>query len=352
MAVLKTLNAELKGICCALPQKSQSIYEIGEDNFTPDEIRKTTNAIGVDRLFTATLGQTTADLCYGAAEKLIEKLGWEKESIDGLLFISQTPDYKAPATACVLQGKLGLQEGCLALDINLGCSGFVYGAFLASQFIQSGACKRVIVMTGDALRRHIHPEDKGMVFIISDGCAACGFEYTEQENPMSFIMKSDGQGYQNLIIEAGAERMPSSEATKEIYEDKDGSRRSKEHLYMNGMGVFTFAIKQVPKILSEVMELHQWDKESVDLFLLHQANAYMVKYIAKRAKIDEEKMPVNINKFGNTSGATIPFLICDLYEQEFKERKKAVFSGFGVGLSWGAIAGTIGPLACAEIITV
>ncbi|QHI72078.1 3-oxoacyl-ACP synthase III family protein [Aminipila terrae] len=335
MAVLRTSNVELRGICCALPRNSKSIYDIGEGYFSKEEIEKTTKAVGVKEIFVADEGQTASDFCFAAAENLIKKLGWEKESIDGLIFISQTPDYTLPATSCILQGRLGLKEDCISLDVNLGCSGFVHGLFLAGQFIKSGSCKRVVVLTGDVLRRYISPEDKGITFIISDGGTATGVEYTEEENPMTFMMKSDGSGYKDLIIEAGGGRVPLSEKTKEMYADKDGSRRSKENLYMNGMGIFTFAIKQVPKIINDILEAHLWSRETVDLFLLHQANAYMVKYIAKRAKVDENKIPININKFGNTNGSTIPFLICDINEQLLQEKRNVILAGFGVGLSWG-----------------
>ncbi|MBN7774062.1 ketoacyl-ACP synthase III [Clostridium aminobutyricum] len=351
MPILKTVNVELTGICCALPQNAKSIYEIGDGYFSKDEIEKATHSVGVKELFVAEKDQTAADFCYAAAEKLIETLKWEKDTIDGLLFVSQTPDYKMPATSCVLHGRLGLKSDCIALDINLGCSGFVHGLFLASQFIQSGACKRILVMTGDTLRRHISPQDKGISFIISDGGAATAVEYSKHPTPMTFIMKTDGNGYEDLIIEAGGERLHCSEETKQLYEDKDGSKRSKENFYMNGMNVFTFAIKQVPNVLNQILEEHPWNRADVDLFLLHQANSYMVKYIAKRAKIDENKIPINIGKFGNTNGSTIPFLICDL-KDKWQNRKNVVLAGFGIGLSWGAVACELEKLECAEIIRI
>ena len=351
MPILKTTNVKLTGICCALPQNVKSIYEIGEGYFSESEIEKATNSVGVKELFVAEDDQTAADFCYAAAEKLIENLKWDKDSIDGLLFISQTPDYKMPATACVLHGRLGLKSDCIALDINLGCSGFVHGLFVASQFIQGGSCKRILVLTGDTLRRHIAPQDKGISFIISDGGAATAVEYTQQLTPMTLIMKADGSGYGDLIIEAGGERLPYSEETKQLYEDKDGSKRAKENLYMNGMNIFTFAIKQVPNLINQILEEHPWDKETVDLFLMHQANAYMVKYIAKRAKIDENKIPINIGKFGNTNGSTIPFLICDI-KDDWQMKKNVVLAGFGVGLSWGAVACQLTSLEHTEIIRI
>jgi len=352
MPVLKTKHVKIQGICCALPRERKTVYEIGEGYFDRETIEKTASTIGVKYLYTAAEGVTASDLCFEAAERLIEKLGWEKDSIDGLLFLTQTPDYKMPATACILQHRLGLSENCVAMDINLGCSAFVYGVFTAAQFIENATCRRMLVMVGDTVRSHISPMDKGLTFIISDAGTVTALEYVQDAGPMSLAVYTDGSGYQDLIIEAGGSRMPASEETKAYYTDSDGSRRRKEDFYMNGMGVFTFAVKRVPVLLQDIMAEHGWTEKDVDLFLLHQANAYMVKYISKRAKIPEQKIPINIDKYGNTNGSTIPFLICDIYHENPAQSNHAVLAGFGVGLSWGGIAMTLGELQCADIISV
>jgi 3-oxoacyl-[acyl-carrier-protein] synthase-3 len=352
MPVLKTKHVKIRGICCALPKGRKTIYDIGEGYFDRETIEKTTSAIGVKYIYTAAEGMTASDLCFEAAERLMEKLGWERDTVDGVLFVSQTPDYKLPATACVLQHRLGLSDNCVAMDINLGCSGFVYGVFTAAQFLENATCKRVLVMVGDTVRGHISPMDKGITFIISDAGTATALEYAEDTDPMSIAVYTDGSGYRDLIIEGGGSRLPVSEETKQYYTDSDGSKRRKEDLYMNGMGIFTFAVKRVPVLLRDIMAEHGWTEENVDLFLLHQANAYMVKYISKRAKIPETKIPINIDKYGNTNGSTIPLLICDLYHEDPAQSRRAVLAGFGVGLSWGGITLTLGDLLCADIITV
>lgn len=351
MPVLKTQKVKLRGVCCALPEDKKTVFEIGKDHFDEDLIEKTTSAIGVKEIYIADANTTASDLCFAAAERLIQQLGWERHTIDGLLFISQTPDYKMPATACILQHRLGLSVDCVALDINLGCSGFVYGIFTASQFIETKTCKRVLVLNGDTLRRHISPKDKGITFIISDAGSAAAVEYSEDAEPMTIVACSDGSGYKDLIVEAGGSRLPISEETGAYYTDQDGNVRKKEDLYMNGMGIFTFAVKRVPALIQSVLADHGWVEENVDLFLLHQANAYMLKYISKRAKIPGPKMPVNIDKYGNTNGSTIPFLICDLFGEQPERKNNAVLAGFGVGLSWGAVALTLKDL-CTDIIYV
>lgn len=346
-----TNHVEIKGICCALPDNPKTTEQIGRGYFDEEIIKQTSNTIGVKTIFYAKEGQTASDLCFEAAENLMNKLNWERDSVDGLLFISQTPDYKLPATACVLQNRLGLSIDCIALDINLGCSGFVNGLFLASQMIELGTCKRVLVLVGDTLRNHLSPRDRGITFIISDSGTATALEYVE-ERKTSFIMYSDGSGAEDLIVRAGGERIPSTAETRQLVEEEENNWRSKEHVFMNGMGIFTFAVKRVPAILREISAMHGWEDKDVKKYLLHQANAYMIKYISKRAKIGEDKIPINIHKFGNTNGSTIPVLLCDLFGCELQPGDNVILCGFGVGLSWGAAAMTIPDLSCAEIMYV
>jgi 3-oxoacyl-[acyl-carrier-protein] synthase-3 len=350
MAMLKTEHVKMSGVCCTLPGEGQSIYEVGKDYFSEEVIRKTANPIGVETLYFAGVGQTASDMCFAAAEHLIEKLQWSREEIDGLLFVSQTPDYKTPATACILQDRLALSKNCLAMDINFGCSGFAYGYYVASSLIESGACNKVLLLVGDALRENISPEDKGLTFIIGDSGTATGIERTDSANPSSLIVKTDGSGYKALIISAGGARNPIDPLTSIRLEDDDGNKRSAEDMFMDGLAVFTFVVKEIPLLIEELSAAQGIPKDDFDYYLMHQANAYMIKYIAKRSKVPLEKFPVNIGKYGNTNGSTIPFLICDLAENELKEPKDVIMSGFGVGLSWGGIATKLGALACADII--
>lgn len=350
MPTLLTRHAQIRGISTVLPKKSISVFDISKGSYNTEEIEKISRTIGVKTLYQAENNQTAADLCFSAAEKVIEELLWERDTIDGLLFLSQTPDYIAPATACVLHNRLNLSKNCIALDINYGCSAFINGLFLAAQFIESRVCKRILVLVGDTLRRTTSPLDKGLTFILSDAGSATAMEYSEVECLMTSTIYTDGSGFRDLIIPAGGFRIPKDEDTCELKEAEEGNMRSQENFYMNGMNIFTFAIKRVPEVLCEILVEHGWIQEDVQYFLLHQANAYMVNYIAKRAKIDKEKIPININKYGNTSGATIPLLISDLFGQTRNQQSNVVFSGFGVGLSWGAVATTLKDVTCPPIM--
>ncbi len=297
--------------------------------------------MGINELYEAKQEQTAADLCAHSAEILLEELGWGKDSIDGLLFLSQTPDYITPATSCVLQHRLGLPTSCVSSDFNFGCTGFIHGIFFGSQLIELKTCRRVLVLIGDTLRRLSSEYDRGLYFILSDAGSAIGLEYEESAHAMTTVLHTDGSGYDGLIVPAGGTRIPKTAETCVLKEDKDGNQRSQEHYYMNGMDIFTFAVKQIPELIQETLELVGWGRDSIDQYFLHQANVHMVKHIAKRAKIDINKCPMNIGQYGNTSGCSIPLLLVDRQKNgRAFSGERVLLCGFGVGLAWGATATT------------
>jgi 3-oxoacyl-[acyl-carrier-protein] synthase-3 len=352
MAKLQTDQVKISGVCCVLPGDGRSVYEIGAPYFDEETIRKTAAPIGVERIYTAPEGMTASDMCAHAAERLIEGLGWDRGDIGAIIFISQTPDYRIPATSGILQNRLGLKEDCVAYDVNLGCSAFVNGYFLAANLIEAGSCDKALLLIGDTLRAYVSPEDKGLTFIISDGGSATALERSEDVVRTSFIIKNDGAGYESLVIPAGGARKASDESTGVRKDDGSGNRRSEDDMYMDGMDVFTFAVRQIPPLIDELSAYHGAPKEDVDCYLLHQANAYMLKYIAKRAGIPMDKIPVNIGKYGNMNGSTIPFLLADLAPSGGLDGREVVMAGFGVGLSWGGVATKLGALEYAEVMHV
>ena len=350
MAVLETKCVKISGITVTLPKNKLSVYDLGKENFSKEDIEPISKGVGVNYVYEAHKEQTAADLCLNSAEKLLKDLNWAKESIDGLIYVSQTPDYIAPATACILQNRLNLSSDCIAFDINYGCTGFLNGLLLASQFIETGTCKRVLVLVGDTLRRMVSELDKGLYFILSDAGSAIGVEYCEEKNKIITTMHTDGSGYDGLMVPAGGARIPKSQYTSKMVEVEDGNIRCAENYYMKGMDIFSFAIKKVPVLLNEIIQLSGWDRDEINYFFLHQANAYMVNYITKRAKIDKNKCPINISRYGNTNGSTIPLLLVDYYEKNKKfDDIKAILCAFGVGLSWGATALQLNDLICSDI---
>jgi 3-oxoacyl-[acyl-carrier-protein] synthase-3 len=314
---------------------------VGAGFFDEATIDKTAKSIGVERLYSAAPGQTAADLCEAAARRLMSGLGWDPASVGGLLFLCQTPDYRVPATAGILQDRLGLPRDCLTLDINLGCSAFVNAWVVAASLVESRACGRVLILIGDTLRRHVDPADRNVTFILSDAGSATAIERVPSPMPACAVVKSDGSGYEALIMRTGGERDLAW----------GGSPGNGPDVFtMDGSAVFSFAVKEVPVLLQEVADLYGRPMDEFALVLLHQANAYMLKYIAKRAKIPMAKVPVNIGRYGNTNGSTIPFLICDLADSALAVEQEVLMAGFGIGLSWAGAAMSLGALGFAETI--
>lgn len=299
-----------------------------------------TKMTGVQRRHWADDNVTASDLCLAAANRLIERLSWEKDTIDALIFISQTPDYRLPATACVMQAKLGLRKGIIAFDINLGCSAYPYGLWLASMLLSSGSAERVLLAVGDTSSRVVDLQDRATAMLFGDAGAVTALTKSSGTGLSHFILGSDGGGFQNLIIREGAFRTGEAEA---------GPTPSK--LFMDGGEIFNFTLKAVPSLVKDLFEVSGIGSDLHDAFLFHQANTFMINYLAKKSNLPREKVPINIDRYGNTSSATIPLLMADDLAQTLinQETRLAMF-GFGVGYSWAAASIPTKKLGCAEVI--
>ena len=332
-------NVVIKGISTYLPKEileMRSLIDLyGEKNV--ESIMKTT---GVERVRVAGKNETASDMCFAAAENLIEKEGIDKSEIDGLVFISQTPDYKLPATSIILQDRLGLSKDTVCFDISYGCSGYIYGIYQASLLVSSGSCKNVLLLAGDTTTKMINKNDRAQRMVFGD-CGSATL-VSKGDGNIGFHICSDGSGYDRVIIPAGGFRTPSSEETRIEYEDKDGNSRSQEDLYNDGLAVFNFIIQNGRASVETILEYMKWKKEEVKLYALHQATSFTVKFLLKRLKIDKEKAPINIINYGNTGPATIPLILSDMYHENSNmntnDWDKTILSAYGVGLSWGSIA--------------
>ena len=291
---------------------------------------------GIKEVRVADERMTSADMCQKAAEKLIAAESIDKDSIDGLVFVSQTPDYILPSTSVCLQEKLGLSDDTVCLDIRYGCSGYIYGVFQAALWIASGACGHVLVLAGETNTRIVNDNDRSLKMIMGD--AGTATLMGRGKGRLGFHIQSDGSGAERLIIPAGGFRMPRTEQTKVLEWDEDHNGRTQEDMYMDGMAIFGFAINQVPHNVNALLDYVGWDKDEVGLYALHQANKFMVDLIGKKIKVPAGKVPVNADKFGNTGPASIPLLLSDLCSADHPyDLGKVLMSGFGVGLSWGSI---------------
>lgn len=328
-------DVSIRGVASAVPSNIHSNQDI---NGSMEEIAKIASTVGIEQRHTATNSICTSDLCYAAANKLLSELNWDRDSVDALIFLSQTPDYTLPATSCILQNRLGLATSCAAFDMSLGCSGYVYGLMTAFGLISGEGIKRVLLLVGDTISKVISPEDVPANILFGDAGTATAIEFDKSAKPSYFTLGTDGSGANSLIIEAGGFRKPSSDLTKiSKNHPKDQVMRSEEDLFMDGTAVFSFTLSTIPKAIEELLSLANLPKENVDSWLFHQANKFMLDYFGQKVGIDADKVPMNIGKYGNTSPPSLPLLITtEGGETGFaNENKTVAMLGFGVGFSWG-----------------
>lgn len=345
MSVCTISKVRLAGIATAVPERIRTCEEDGASCFGAEEVQKTCESTGVFRRHVAG-SLCTSDLCFRACERLLQGLGWSADSIDLLIFVSQSPDYHLPATSCTLHARLGLSKSCAAFDIGLGCSGFVYGLWIASNLIASSGVRRALLLAGDTSTRMISPQDRSTALLFGDAGSATALEYSETAAPATYALGTDGTGWDNLIVKAGLFRNPRTAETCVRTVREGNNIRSDEDLFMNGGEIFTFTLREVPGLFKSVLGAAGWSMETVDAVVMHQANQFMLQHLGRRLKIPAEKLPLVMADFGNTSSASIPLAISQspictpLREREMK----LVLAGFGVGFSWAAAAIPCGPL--------
>jgi 3-oxoacyl-[acyl-carrier-protein] synthase-3 len=339
-------------VVCAVPGIPHNIEEYG-GAFDTHEIEKIKDAVGVRQVYRVDPGQTAGDLCMEAATTLLDDLGWDRYSVDGVIMVTQSPDYFCPATACVIHGKLGLNVSAFAYDVNQGCSGYVYGLWMAAQAISSGSAKRVLLLAGDTLSQTLSPEDKSVAMLFGDCGTATALELDSSTAALSFVLGSDGAGYQNLIIPGGAYRMRPTQKMFVRTKGEDGSMRSPLELYMDGIAIFNFTLERVSPLVTDVLELHGWGKEDVNGFLFHQANDFMLKTLVKKMKLPVDRVPLNIAKYGNTSMSSIPLLLADDFSKRLRSGtpQNLLLAAFGIGYSWAAVALVLSGIMCARVIS-
>lgn len=336
MANFSINNIQLKGIAVAVPKTKK----VNLDNafFSKEDIEKFTATTGVSEFRIADAVMTTSDLGFEAAQQLISEMNIDKNDIDVLIFVSQTPDYlNIPNTAPILQDKLGLSKECLAFDLTLGCSGFVYGLSTLASYMQNPIFKKGLLICGDTPSKIVGNEDKSATLLFGDAAAATILEREESNAAMHFNLGSDGSGYRAIIISDGGARNPFNENSLAVVDYGDGIKRNQCELALDGMDVFSFGITQAPKSVRELMAFASIQTDEIDFVVFHQANKMMNEMIRKKLKLEAEKVPYSLDKFGNTSSASIPVtMVTELKNQLRKGQNKLLFCGFGVGLSWGS----------------
>lgn len=300
---------------------------------------KISEKTGISKRHIAASDETALDLGAKAAEKLFESE--PRDQVDFLIFCSQAGDYVLPSSACLLQERLGLSTGIGALDINLGCSGFVYGLSLAAGLISSGAARCVLLITADTYSKYIHSRDRSVRTLFGDGAAATLIK-VEDQGPAyvgPFVFGTDGSGADRLIVEAGGFRLPASAETCVESEDSSGNIRTRGHLFMDGAAVMAFTLREVPRAYRALLEKTGTSPDAYDYVVLHQANKFMLDALQKKLDLPDAKLPRRYEDIGNTVSSTIPFVLASLLERgQLTAGTRALLIGFGVGLSWAAVS--------------
>ena len=332
MAFLEFKNVRIAGISAGVPKNV--IRNVGDAILSKDyDAEAFVETTGVrERRVSDIL--CTSDLCVEACNKLLQELHWEKSEIEALIFVSQTADYILPATACILQDRLGLDKECYAEDIDLGCSGWVYGLSTIVSLMSAGSIKKALLLVGDAKKRAVGPRDP----LFGHCGTATALEYIEGSKGFQFHFGTDGSGYDAIITPDGGSRNQVSAKSFEM-EDYEGKPTHRMQTRMKGMDVFSFGISTAPKSVKKLGEHFGFDYLDNDYFIFHQANMKMNNMIVKKLKLPLEKVPSCMYNFGNTSSASIPLTIVSQLKGKIEGKTtKFICCGFGVGLSWGTVA--------------
>lgn len=350
MALLKIDNVRFTGISACVPENIERNEDYGL--LSKSAIEEFIATTGIKQKRKANSKTCTSDLCIAAAEKLISDLKWDKAEIEIVVFVSQSLDYILPISSAIIQDKLGLSKECIALDIPLGCSGYTYGISVIASMMSTGKLKKGLLLVGDVLSKLVSVNDKSTYPLFGDAGSATAFEYSIDAAPLFFHLGTDGSGYKAIIIPDGGGRNPVTNNSLAEKQVENGISRTNCHIALDGMDVFSFGITQAPKTVKQLIEGYNLDKESVDYFVFHQANMMMNKMIAKKLKLPEEKVPYSLEKFGNTSSASIPITIVSELKDMLDAggRRKLIMCGFGVGLSWATLYAELDNVHCSDII--
>jgi len=323
-------NVRFAGMTTCVPKRVISNIEDCKPQIRSERERLVRN-IGIEFRRICPEWQCFSDLAFIAAEKLLDSLQWQRDEIDALIVVTQSPDYLIPATAIILQDRLGLSRATVAFDINLGCSGYPFGLNVLGSMISAGGIKKGLLLVGDRAARLEDP-------IFSDAGTATALEFDASAAPMHFDLNSDGSGYKAIMLPVGGHREPVGIQHLVPYrEDENDYWRRATDLQLDGPAVLSFSTQRVPPAVEKLLTYAETNKEDVDYFVFHQANRMINETIRKKLGLPLEKVPSTLRDFGNTSGASLPVTMTARLNQILEEgRKRVLLSGFGIGLSWGA----------------
>ena len=329
------MGAFIKGISYYLPEKVVTNENLVEQ-FPEWSVEKIISKIGISERHIAGEDETAGDMAIKAAEKLIKEYNIDRSIIDYVILVTQSPDYFLPTTACLIQNKLGLPTSIGAIDVNLGCSGFIYGLSLAKGLVLGKMAENVLLLTSETYSKHIHPKDKGNRTIFGDAAAATLISTTGIAEIKNFSFGTDGRGADNLIVKTGATR--NQNRLNDLTFDVSGNPKSSDYLFMDGSEILNYTLDYFPPLVIDTLSKNNMEQKEIDLFVFHQANKFIMELLRKKMKIDDTKFYRFFENVGNTVSSTIPIALKEsLIDKTINGRSKVLLAAPGLGYSWGGV---------------
>lgn len=323
MSLSKIDGFRVAGISTCVPAERVDNLELGRD-FGEDEVRKVVGMAGIQYRRVVRPGVTATDLCCEAAERLLDRLGWERESITGLILVTQSPDYFLPSSSCVAHRRLGLADECAAFDVGLGCSGFPYGLYVAASMLKAGGHTRILLLHGETPSLFTSPDDHATRLLFGDAGSATAVELAPEAPPAFFCLRTDGAGGDGLIMRGGA------------FRDRDPVDVRDRYVRMDGAAIFSFTLARVPPLVRDTLQFAGLEVADVDWFLFHQSNRFIMKHLAKKCGLPEERVPLVLEQYGNSGGPSVALALTEGVPASARDRARLMAIGYGVGLSWGS----------------
>ena len=326
MPLTYTRSAVIRAVTSCVPARKFDNL-VDSTDFEKEEVRKVVGMAGVKTRHLADESICSSDLCLTAGKDALTSLKWPAESIDAVIMVTQSPDYFLPSTACLIHRDLGLRDGCAAFDLSLGCSGYPYGIWLAAMMLQAPGFKRALVLHGETPSRFASDSDRSVALLFGDAGSATALEAAEASccGKWWFDLHTDGAGYGDLIIRGGG------------FRDRFPTDPESCYVHMNGANIFNFTIKRVPPLIDDTLVAAGMTREQIDYFIFHQSNRFIMRHLAKKVGLPEEKTPLTIGEFGSTGGPSVPLTITRGQLNRPTDRElQLLLLGYGVGLSWAS----------------
>lgn len=334
MSFYKNKGIRIAGMSCAVPDNRVTV-ESFSSIFGTEIPAKFSAGTGIKAMYKALPEQTASDLATAAAEDLLNKIHINNTDIGLMILVTQSPDYRRPSSASIVQKRLNLPIDCSCMEINLGCSGFIYGLQTAMSLMSASDIKYGLLLMGETASKLVDPHDKSIVMMYGDAGAAVLLERSDDSAEVTTLLRSDGSRYRSIILPAGGFR--DMNPSHERFMCSDGIERSLYDIYMDGTSVFSFSITDVPKALTDYLEYTGTSVSDYDVFVFHQANEFIIKQIMRKLKLQKEAVPISLDRYGNTGGISVPLTLCDAFGGQ-SGKKRVLMAGFGIGLSWGVFS--------------